>query len=161
MRNYYTQIPLEGIYDDIVSAFETDKPLFLQMLEDYIDFETLIPYEFSMAFYRGLGRPREYSLEGFIRLLVLQKVLGVPTDSLMLHILSLSIELREFCGFIKVPDAPMVTRFRQGFVGYLKTMFDRLVDMTEPICREINRKKADYLIYDTTGVEANVTENNP
>ena len=161
MRHFYTQIPLEGIYDEVVSAFEADKPVFLQMLEDYIDFETLIPYEFSMAFYRSFGRPREYSLEGFIRLLVLQKVLGVPTDSLMLHFLSLSIELREFCGFVKVPDAPMVTRFRQDFIGYLKIMFDRLVDITEPICREINIKKADYLIYDTTGIEAYVAENNP
>ena len=33
--------------------------------------------------------------------------------------------------------------------------------MTEPICREISEKKADYLIYDTTGIEANVSENNP
>jgi len=161
MRKCYTQIPLKGIYDDVVSAFEADKPKFLQMLDDYIDFEKLIPYEFSMAFYRSFGRPREYSLEGFIRLLVLQKVLGVPTDSLMLHFLSLSIELREFCGFTKVPDAPMITRFRQDFVGYLKLMFDRLVEITEPICREIDGKKADYLIYDTTGIEAYVAENNP
>jgi hypothetical protein len=40
-------------------------------------------------------------------------------------------------------------------------MFDRLVELTEPVCREINAKKADYLIYDTTGIEANVAENNP
>jgi len=55
----------------------------------------------------------------------------------------------------------MITRFRQDFVGYIKLMFDRLVDITEPICREIDEKKADYLIYDTTGIEAYVTENNP
>lgn len=40
-------------------------------------------------------------------------------------------------------------------------MFEHLVDITEPICRRINTKKADYLIYDTTGIEANVSENNP
>lgn len=40
-------------------------------------------------------------------------------------------------------------------------MFERLVDLTEPICREINEEKADYLIYDTTGVELPVAENNP
>jgi hypothetical protein len=39
--------------------------------------------------------------------------------------------------------------------------FERLVDMTEPICREISEKKADYLIFDTTGIEAKVNENNP
>ena len=32
---------------------------------------------------------------------------------------------------------------------------------TIPICREIDKKKADYLIYDTTGFESFVAENNP
>lgn len=39
-------------------------------------------------------------------------------------------------------------------------MFDKLVDITEPICREIDSKKADYLIFDTTGIEPYVAENN-
>jgi hypothetical protein len=108
-----------------------------------------------------LGRPREYSLESFLRFFILQKILGIPFDSLLLNILELSRELREFCGFEKVPDASNITRFRQDFAGYLKLMFDRLVEVTEPICREIDFKKADYLIYDTTGIEANVAENNP
>ncbi|MCL2155488.1 MAG: hypothetical protein FWH53_07485, partial [Leptospirales bacterium] len=34
-------------------------------------------------------------------------------------------------------------------------------EITEPICREIDSKKADYLIYDPTGMEAHVAENNP
>ena len=40
-------------------------------------------------------------------------------------------------------------------------MFNKLVEITEPICREIDKKKADYLIYDTTGFESYVTKNNP
>jgi hypothetical protein len=40
-------------------------------------------------------------------------------------------------------------------------MFEKLVEVTEPICRELDAKKADYLIYDTTGIEPNVAENNP
>lgn len=40
-------------------------------------------------------------------------------------------------------------------------MFEYLVDVTVPICRDINAKKADYLIYDTTGIELPVSENNP
>ena len=102
-----------------------------------------------MAYYLGSGRPLEYSIEGFIRLLVLQKVLGVPTDSLILYFLSLGVELREFCGFINVLNAPMVMRFRQNFVGYLKAMFDKLVDITEQICREIYNIYIDYFIYDS------------
>ena len=40
-------------------------------------------------------------------------------------------------------------------------MFYSLVDITEPICREINEKKSQYLIYYTTGIEPKVRENNP
>lgn len=36
-----------------------------------------------------------------------------------------------------------------------------LVEITKPICRMIDPKKSDYLLYDTTGIEANVKENNP
>jgi hypothetical protein len=140
---------------------EEDKPKFIQMLEEHINFREFIPTEFYYAFYHGLGRPREYRLESFIRFFLLQKILGVPSDSLLLNILILSSELREFCGFEKVPDASKITRFRQDFVGYLKKMFDRLVEVTEPICREIHAKKSDYLIYDSTGIEAHVAENNP
>ena len=161
MQKPYVQTPLTGIYAEVASAFEMEKLKFLQMIDDYIDFEQLIPYEFYRAFYSGFGRPCEYNLEGFIRFFVLQKVLGVSTDTLMLHILSLSQELREFCDFVKIPDAPMITRFRQNFIGYINALFDKLVDITEPICREIDSKKADYLLYDTTGFEAYVVENNP
>ncbi len=40
-------------------------------------------------------------------------------------------------------------------------MFYSLVEITEPICKEINEKKSQYLIYDTTGIEPKVKENNP
>ena len=39
-------------------------------------------------------------------------------------------------------------------------MFNKLVDITEPIYHEIDKKKADYLICDTTGFESYVAENN-
>lgn len=40
-------------------------------------------------------------------------------------------------------------------------MFDRLVDLTEPICQRIDKEKASMLLFDTSGIEAWVTENNP
>jgi hypothetical protein len=73
----------------------------------------------------------------------------------------MSTEMREYCGFDKVPDASKITLFKQDFVAHIKMMFDRLVDMTEPICHEIDGKKADYLIYDPTGIKVQVAENNP
>jgi hypothetical protein len=162
MRKFCAQLSFFDTCADVFSAMAEDKPAFLRLLEEHIDFRSLIPPGFYPAFHLRFGRPRKYQLESFIRFFILQKILGVPADSLMLNILNLSRGLQEFCGFsTKVPDASKITRFRQDFVGHLKTMFDRLVEMTEPICREIHAQKADYLIYDTTGIEAYVAENNP
>ena len=40
-------------------------------------------------------------------------------------------------------------------------MFDHLVDLTEPICQKLNPALADMTIFDTSGIEAWVMENNP
>lgn len=40
-------------------------------------------------------------------------------------------------------------------------MFDHLVDLTEPICQQIDKEKASMLLFDTSDIEAWVTENNP
>lgn len=88
------------------------------------------------------GRKRIYSLESFIRFFILQKIIGIDTDSAMLRTLSLSKELRDFCGFVKVPDASKITLFKQQFCDHLADFFHRLVDITEPICRELDDKAA-------------------
>ena len=43
----------------------------------------------------------------------------------------------------------------------LQLFFDNLVDVTEPICQAIDSAKADMTIFDSSGIEAFVTENNP
>jgi len=79
----------------------------------------------------------------------------------LLNTLRFSYEMRDFCGFIKVPDASKLTRFKQTFCDHLRTVFERLVDLTEPICRQMDKALADLLIFDTTGIESYVAENNP
>ena len=161
MRNKYSQMSLLDTYNDVRSAMEEDKPEFLTLLEEHINFGELIPVVFRWAFYRWTGRPRDYPLEGFVKFCVLQKILGIEKDSILLALLRMCSELREFCGFDKAPDASKITRFKQDFVAYIQMVFEKLVEITEPICREIDAKKADYLIYDSTGIEAYVAENNP
>jgi len=161
MRMKTVQMSLYDTYDDVQSAMENNKPEFLALLNEHINFGKLIPAAFYWAFYRYNGRPREYSLESLLRYLVLQKVFGISCDSTFLAILRMSAELRDYCGFDSVPDASKITHFRQDFVQYIQMVFDNLVEITEPICREIDAKKADYLIYDPTGIEAHVAENNP
>ena len=161
MRKSAVQISLWDIYDGVSEAIEQHKPELIRLLEEHIDFDRLIPVGFKRVFYHHMGRKHKYHLESFIRAFVVQKLLGIPTDALLLSVLRLSAELREFCGFDKVPDASQLTRFRENYQSYLSEMFEHLVDLTEPICREIDAKKADYFIYDTTGIELPVAENNP
>ena len=40
-------------------------------------------------------------------------------------------------------------------------MFNHMVDLTEPICQKLDPKLAAMTIFDTSGIEAWVTENNP
>lgn len=53
------------------------------------------------------------------------------------------------------------TRFKQDFLEDLQSVFDNLVDLTEPICQSIDSAKANMTIFDSSGIEAFVTENNP
>ena len=64
-------------------------------------------------------------------------------------------------GFTKVSDASKITRFKHDFLDDLQLVFDNLVDVTELICQAINSAKADMIIFDSSGIEAFVTENNP
>ena len=161
MRNKFSQISLVDIYSDVSSAINERKPSFLDALDEHLDLSSLIPVEFYRAFYKYSGRKRLYSLESFLRFFLLQKFIGIDKDSAMLCVLSHSQELRDFCGFVKIPDASKITRFKQDFCDHLANLFNHLVDISEPICRELNQKKANYLIFDTTGFEIPVAENNP
>jgi len=155
------QITIGEIYTECQDIFENDKPAFLTLLERHIKLEEIIPSSFYIHFYSWTGRPREYPLHAILWALLIQKIFTIPTDTLLLVFLHYSKELREFCGFEKVPDASKLTRFKQEFLPDLQSVFHHLVDVTEPICQAIDAAKADMTIFDSSGIEAFVTENNP
>lgn len=161
MLNYENQLDLRNIYEDCSELFKEQNPKLLDIINQHLDINQYIPFSFKRAFYADTGRPREYSLKSFLAGLIIQKIFNIPTDSLLILILKYSSELREFCGFNKVPDASKWTRFKQDFSDYLEDMFNDLVDVTEPICMEIDPFLANIDIYDTSCVESYVTENNP
>jgi len=152
---------MEDIYSDCQNIFDNDKPKFLSLLEQHIDLDEIIPASFHSHFHLGVGRTRKYPLYGFIWALIIQKIFSIPTDQLLLVFLKYSKALRTFCGFSKVPDASKITRFKQDFLLDLQSVFERLVDITEPICQAIDSDKADMTIFDSSGIEAWVKENNP
>lgn len=161
MQNLSVQLSLPNIYSSINKSFVSNKSNLLSLLEEHINFDSFISLSFHQAFYSHMGRDHIYHLNSFIRALVFQKILGIGFDTLLINILKLSPELCDFCRFRKVPDSSQFSRFRKNYAPFIFEMFNKLVEITEPICREINKKKADYLIYDTTGFESYVAENNP
>ena len=161
MRKKCLQMSLGDIYDDVLDKMENNRSELIVLLEEYIDFEELIPPQFYWAYDQKTGRKRINSLESFLRALILKQILGMKEDKQLLILLKFSKELREYCGFVQLPDAPQLCRFKKDFCEYIKLLFYKLVEITEPICKDINAKKTDYLIFDTTGIEPYVKENNP
>lgn len=157
----YKQLSVADIFKDCQEKSENDKPAFLSLLEQHIDMDELIPLSFRNHFYASTGRTRKYPLQAFLWALIIQRIFSIPTDELLLVFLAYSKPLREFCGFTKVPDASKITRFKQDFIEDLQVVFDNLVDLTEPICQAIDSEKSDMTIFDSSGIEAFVTENNP
>ena len=157
----YKQLSLADIFQDCQDKFENDKPTFLSLLETHIDMDEIIPISFRNHFYASTGRTRKYSLHALLWALIIQRIFSIPTDELLLTFLHYSKPLRDFCGFDKVPDASKITRFKQDFLQDLQIVFDNLVNLTEPICQAIDSEKADMTIFDSSGIEAFVTENNP
>ena len=157
----HKQLSLADIFSDCQEKFENDKPAFLSLLETHIDINEFIPISFRNHFYASTGRTRKYPLQAFLWALIIQRIFSIPTDQLLLTFLAYSKPLREFCGFTKVPDASKITRFKQDFLEDLQSVFDNLVDITEPICQAIDSVKTDMTIFDSSGIEAFVTENNP
>lgn len=157
----HKQLSLQDIYEDCQDQFKTDKHKFLTILEEFMDLDNIIPRTFSYNFYKMRGRPRKFSLHAMLKALLLQRIFSIKEDSLLILFLKYSDQLREFCGFDTVPDASKFTRFKQDFLPDLQLMFDRLVDLTEPICQKIDLNLASMTLFDTSGIEAWVTENNP
>ena len=161
MATKYQQLSMKDVYTDCQDMFLDQAPTFFQLLEEHVNLDEFIPSNFYNAFYQKLGRKRDYPLTGFLASLILQKIFTIPSDSLLILLLTICKELREFCGFSKVPDAPLYTRFKQTFCPWIEQMFHNMVDYTEPICQAIDAELAQMLTFDTSGIELYVKENNP
>ena len=161
MVKIYDQLLLFQSYQECKYVYQNNKPGFLELLSKHLDLSTIIPAEFYYSYYKNLGRNRVFSLHSILAALLLQKILSIPTISLLINILVLSKNIREFCGFTKVPDNAQFTRFKQDHETDLENFFNKLVDVTEPICQSIDPELASVMAFDTSGIEPYVTENNP
>ena len=152
----YKQLSLADIFSDCQEKFENDKPAFLSLLETHIDIDEFIPISFRNHFYASTGRTRKYPLQAFPWALIIQHFFSIPTDQLLLTLLTYSKPLREFCGFTKVLDTSKLPGSNKTFGDNLQIVFNILIDVTEPICQAINFAKADIIIF--AGIVALVFE---
>ncbi|MEY8333956.1 transposase [Lachnospiraceae bacterium 47-T17] len=157
----YKQLTLAEVFEDCQNKFDNDKYQFLSLLDDAIHLDEIVPVSFVSHFHARTGRPRKHQLYPMLKALLIQRIFSIPTDMLLIVFLKYSQELRDFCGFDVVPDASKFTRFKQDFLSDLQSMFDHMVDLTEPICQKLDSALASMIIFDTSGIEAWVTENNP
>ena len=152
---------LFDIYQNVEERLAQEKPELFKLLDEHLHWDEIIPQSFHQSFYKHYGRKRKYDLESFMRALLLQRLFHYVEDSQLLNTLRHSQEMRQYCGFVKVPDSSKLTRFKQDFCDHIRTVFEYLVGLTEPICFEMDKALANMLIYDTTGIESYVAENNP
>lgn len=157
----HKQLTLAEVFDNCQNKFDNDKYQFLSLLDETIDLDEIVPVSFVTHFHASTGRPRKHQLYPMLKALLIQRIFSIPTDTLLIIFLKYSQELRDFCGFSVVPDASKFTRFKQDFLMDLQSVFDNLVDITEPICQRMDSNLASMTIFDTSGIEAWVTENNP
>ncbi len=94
----YSQLTLAENFSECQDLLVSDTPTFFSLLEEHIDLSEFIPVDFYCAFHLSLGRKREYPLKVFLSALILQKIFSIPTDSLLIILLTPCRELRDFCG---------------------------------------------------------------
>ena len=157
----HKQLTLAEVFENCQNKFDNDKYQFFALLDEAINLDEIVPVSFVSHFHARTGRPRKHQLYPMLKALLIQRIFSIPTDTLLIVFLKYSQELRDFCGFDVVPDASKFTRFKQDFLLDLQSMFDPLVDLTEPICQKLDPALASMTIFDTSGIEAWVTENNP
>lgn len=155
------QLNLCDISSDFEEFYYQNRDDLLSLLSKFINIRDFIPYTFYQNYYSRLGTKRDFSLESMLNAFIIKNILSIPTTDLLIAFLSISFELRRFCGFDKVPHKSQFYRFKSNFFDDLNKLFNNLVTYTEEVSNIINPYLSSILITDTTGIEAYVAENNP
>ena len=155
------QLTICDFSSDFEKFFNQNQTNLLTLLDKFIDISSYIPHSFYKSYYRQFGRDRKYSLESMISFFILKNILCISSIDTMINILSLSSELRSYCGFFKIPHKSQFSRFKSEFLDDINNLFHNLVDYTEDISKVVNPFLSSILITDTTGFEHYVKENNP
>jgi len=171
----YQQATLQNLPETIqqVNELPRKNPVkFLQLLNEHIDLPTLIPASFYLSYNYSQTNTRDYSLESILAVLLLMQFFKFANVSNFITLLALSPLVRDFCRLPEgcVPDESVVSKFKIRFENELRLFFENLTLPVMDIFDEyddslpndsLDKGKNKIEIYDTTGLEPKVKENNP
>ena len=80
----HKQLSLADIFTDCQNKFDNDKYQFLELLENTINLDEIVPASFISHFHAATGRPRKHLLYPMLRALLLQLIFSIPTTSLLI-----------------------------------------------------------------------------
>ncbi len=79
----HKQLSLADIFTDCQNKFDYDKYQFLELLENTINLDEIVPASFVSHFHAATGRPRKHLLYPMLKALLLQLIFSIPTTSLL------------------------------------------------------------------------------
>ena len=168
----YQQINLPEAIRHVNELPSKDPVKFIQLLGEHIDLPTLIPASFYLAYNASKTNTREYDLVSVMAIVLLMHFFKFANVSNFITLLVFSPAIREFCRLPEgsVPDESVISKFKIKFENELRLFFEGLTLPVMDIFDEYDaslpdsspdKGKSKIEIYDTTGLEPKVKENNP
>ena len=77
----HKQLTLADVFEDCQNKFDNDKYQFLQLLDETLNLDEIVPVSFISHFYAATGRPRRHHLYPMLKALFLQLFFSIPTTS--------------------------------------------------------------------------------
>lgn len=146
---------------NLTNLAENNVTRLFRFISKNINLSVFITPDFYRAFYKHFGRKRKFSLLSFLNALLVKTLFKIPTVKALAAFINASPECAAFCNLTVAPDETKFSWFMTRFHKHIKALFDNMVQYILPLCQDINPKRANTLIFDTTGVLANVRENSP
>lgn len=151
----------QSTFNNFSLLYSKATPRLFNFFEEHIQLENIIPKSVKQKYYSTVGSKRKYSLTSMIKFFILKNIFAIQTFSTLLRFLYISKELRDFCGFDDIPHASQISRFSTMYFKEVNQILHALVEITQPMLKEIDPFLSSILISDTTGFEVYVKENNP
>ena len=155
------QISFFDTFTNLTTLAETNVTRLFKLIAGHINLSPFITPEFHSAYYKKYGRRHKTALLSFLNALLVKNIFKLPTIPALINFINSSPDCAAFCNLSVAPDETKFSFFTTHFSSHIKTLFDSMVEFILPITQDINFKKASSLLFDTTGVIANVRENNP